>query len=361
MSANEQNRFIDIRWPNHFKCRHFISTGAQTDQSVLAATDPSEVAQPHPPPLRSLRQQLNGVLHGIEPRQQTREHLLREKCQQNAIPRASATDVMQPWQIRAVPRGADPPSMSMSGAKDPNHDGPNALRFSKVNNSFDDEAKTARNAIIIIDERALVRDCLVYCLQAKYVSHAVFAFATLSEWMKVENDFPAPSVILLCVQTRQKKSLNDSDDVEVLARVAVSAPLIIVSDVEDGSRIMRAIESGARGYIPTSMTLGIAVEAVRLVEAGGTFVPISVMSSFQNSGNGESQLFTARQIMVVEALCRGKSNKQISYELGMCESNVKVHIRHIMRKLKARNRTEVAMMVSTLFDKIVDQKSVSNT
>jgi DNA-binding NarL/FixJ family response regulator len=98
------------------------------------------------------------------------------------------------------------------------------------------------------------------------------------------------------------------------------------------------------------MTLGIAVEAVRLVEAGGTFVPISAMSSFQ--GQDESQLFTARQIMVIEALRRGRANKQIAYELGMCESTVKVHIRHIMRKLKARNRTEVAMMVSNLFDKL---------
>jgi DNA-binding NarL/FixJ family response regulator len=124
---------------------------------------------------------------------------------------------------------------------------------------------------------------------------------------------------------------------------------------------MRAIENGARGYIPTSMTLGIAVEAVRLVEAGGTFVPIScVMPSSQNQGNGGNQLFTARQIMVVEALCRGKANKQIAFELGMCESTVKVHIRHIMRKLKARNRTEVAMMVSNLFDKF-DQKSRPDT
>jgi DNA-binding NarL/FixJ family response regulator len=244
---------------------------------------------------------------------------------------------------------------------DSDQDARKAPRFNGTDDSFSDDTKIAANIIVIIDNRALVRDCLAHCLQAAYIGHQVFAFATLADWTKVHDDFPTPSVILLYVQTRQRKALDDSDDVEDLARAAVNGPLIVISDVEDGSRIMRAIESGARGYIPTSMTLGIAVEAVRLVEAGGTFVPISVMSSFQNPGNGENQLFTARQIMVVEALCRGKANKQIAYELGMCESTVKVHIRHIMRKLKARNRTEVAMMVSTLFDKIVDQKSVSNT
>ncbi len=85
-------------------------------------------------------------------------------------------------------------------------------------------------------------------MQARYVSHAVFSFATLSDWIKVESDFPAPSVILLYTRTPQKKTLNDIDDIESLARVAVSAPLIIVSDVEDGSRVMRASESGARGW-----------------------------------------------------------------------------------------------------------------
>jgi DNA-binding NarL/FixJ family response regulator len=249
----------------------------------------------------------------------------------------------------------------VSDVPDPDQGARRAPRFNGTDDSFSDETKIAGNIIVIIDSRALVRDCLAHCLQAAYIGYHVFAFATLADWTKVHDDFPAPSVILLYVETRQKKALDDSDDVEGLARAAVNAPLIIVSDVEDGSRIMRAIESGARGYIPTSMTLGVAVEAVRLVEAGGTFVPISVMSSFQNPGNDENQLFTARQIMVVEALCRGKANKQIAYELGMCESTVKVHIRHIMRKLNARNRTEVAMMVSRLFDKVTDHKSVSNT
>jgi DNA-binding NarL/FixJ family response regulator len=53
-------------------------------------------------------------------------------------------------------------------------------------------------------------------------------------------------------------------------------------------------------------------------------------------------MFTAREADVVEALRQGKANKIIAYELNLCESTVKVHIRSIMRKLKATNRTEVA-------------------
>jgi DNA-binding NarL/FixJ family response regulator len=46
----------------------------------------------------------------------------------------------------------------------------------------------------------------------------------------------------------------------------------------------------------------------------------------------------------LERLRQGKQNKMIAYELGMCESTVKVHIRHIMRKLNARNRTQVVLL-----------------
>lgn len=335
MSANE-HRCSD---GNHFS-HHFTSN----DQKVRTTSAPVRVAYPRPP--LDHRPQLNVGSASCGASPPTRRH------RQARLQNAAIVNVDSPWQARPKSPAARPPSPPPAQAANLDHKDRGTQCVGGTKDSFDAGPKPAQNSIIIIDERALVRDCLVYCLQARYVSHAVFSFATLSDWIKVEGDFPTPSVILLYARTPQKKTPNDIDDIESLARVAVSAPLIIVSDVEDGSRVMRAIESGARGYIPTSMTLGIALEAVRLVEAGGTFVPISVMSSFQNAGHDESQLFTSRQIMVIEALRRGKANKQISYELGMCESTVKAHIRHIMRKLKARNRTEVAMMVSSLFERL---------
>ena len=60
-------------------------------------------------------------------------------------------------------------------------------------------------------------------------------------------------------------------------------------------------------------------------------------------------MFTARQIEVVNALRRGKANKIIAYELNLRESTVKVHIRNIMKKMKATNRTEVAYKLNELF------------
>ena len=62
---------------------------------------------------------------------------------------------------------------------------------------------------------------------------------------------------------------------------------------------------------------------------------------FQLSG-----IFTARQVAVVTAVCQGKANKIIAYDLKMRESTVKVHFRSIMKKLEATNHTEVAYIAN---------------
>ena len=60
--------------------------------------------------------------------------------------------------------------------------------------------------------------------------------------------------------------------------------------------------------------------------------------------------FTQRQAQILDCLRRGMANKLIAYELNMCESTVKIHIRNILKKLKATNRTEAAFKLNALCD-----------
>ena len=132
--------------------------------------------------------------------------------------------------------------------------------------------------------------------------------------------------------------------------------VVIVSDGDDPTQILGALDKGASGFIPTSVSLAVAVEAIRLVRAGGTFVPasslIAARHAIKQSGSDPEArrvgMFTEKQTAVVKALKQGKPNKIIAYELGMCESTVKVHVRNIMKKLKARNRTQVAYLYKSL-------------
>jgi DNA-binding NarL/FixJ family response regulator len=104
----------------------------------------------------------------------------------------------------------------------------------------------------------------------------------------------------------------------------------------------------------------MVIQVIRLVLAGGTFIPPGVLEAGEASDDsGDSQEFepgprrylaelTPRQGEVFELLRQGKSNKLIAYELGMQESTVKVHVRQIMRKLKAINRTHAVFLAEAI-------------
>ena len=88
---------------------------------------------------------------------------------------------------------------------------------------------------------------------------------------------------------------------------------------------------------------------------GGTFAPAAALLRPQRTGAGtvgESLIegFTQRQSQILDCLQRGMANKLIAYELNMCESTVKVHIRNIMKKLNATNRTQVAYLTRAFFE-----------
>ncbi|MBR1121931.1 response regulator transcription factor [Bradyrhizobium lablabi] len=203
--------------------------------------------------------------------------------------------------------------------------------------------------IVIIHRRTVFRDCLALCLQTAYVDHDVLSFSSIAEWLGSRNQSTFDAVIIVVID-----AINESStaDLELLKTNAVANPVVIVSDTDDLNHIVRILKSGVRGYIPTSLSFNVAVEALRLVKAGGVFIPASSFVPGDDEplmGVRNSALLTERQMKVVEEIRHGKANKQIAYELKMSEHTVKVHLRHIMRKLKARNRTEVAVLSETLF------------
>lgn len=206
--------------------------------------------------------------------------------------------------------------------------------------------------IVVIDSRSLVRECFARSLRA-VTDAQIISFPTVEGWLEVADKF-SPSVMVLCLTGKPRDPISQRQ-LALVAQGSSRVPTIVVGEAEEPDQIVEMLERGARGYIPTSMSLAIAVQALRLVAEGGVFVPASsLMASRRQLTRGmpnnrnEPEMFTARQAAVVEALCKGKANKVIAYELNMCESTVKVHVRNIMKKLRAKNRTEVAVMVKGL-------------
>jgi DNA-binding NarL/FixJ family response regulator len=217
-------------------------------------------------------------------------------------------------------------------------------------------AKEVRSSTVVIDRRVLIRDCLVRCLKDSKRNDVILSFSTVEEWLKGGAHAAQGAVIVLCTAERTEAEVDR--DVALLAQAGTDVSIVILSDREDADIVLDALDKGARGYVTTSMTFDVAVQAIRLVQAGGTFVPArSLIASRDSIGKllaapekPRSGLFTPRQMTVVEALRQGKANKIIAYELNMCESTVKVHVRNIMKKLHAKNRTEVAFLMNGIGD-----------
>jgi DNA-binding NarL/FixJ family response regulator len=218
-----------------------------------------------------------------------------------------------------------------------------------------------RGTVALIDPRALTRQCLARWLEACGLGFEVVAVASLAQIDRHLDDGGDIDLVLLSIGSAMVTDREVHDLLGCLRDRLPEAPSIILSDREDVEAVRAAIRAGVRGYIPTTFNLPVAVEALRLVQVGGTFVPAtSVMNALEDgerreggtvaNGGGTLPNLTPRQSEVLHLLRQGKSNKIIAYELEMQESTVKVHIRHIMRKLKATNRTQVAFLAQQLLN-----------
>ena len=179
---------------------------------------------------------------------------------------------------------------------------------------------------------------------------------SIEEWRRHKDLHPSLTAILLNLGGRKVTDANVASEISRLAAEFKSVPVVILADTDELKQIMKALECGARGYIPTTVGVDVCVEAIGLAIAGGIFIPASSLLAMRHLIDSSSQetrplagMFTLRQVEVVQALRRGKANKIIAYELKLRESTVKVHIRNIMKKLKATNRTEVAYKLNDLF------------
>ena len=116
------------------------------------------------------------------------------------------------------------------------------------------------------------------------------------------------------------------------------ARIIMLTTFEGDVEIQRALEAGARGYMLKSMPPRELVEVIRQVHAGKKRVPAEVASHLAEHMSDEA--LTAREIDVLRHIAGGNRNRDIAERLFISEETVKVHVKHIMEKLGASDRTQ---------------------
>ena len=218
-----------------------------------------------------------------------------------------------------------------------------------------EDATRATFSVVLIDSNAFSRECTVGALETTYGCASILGCGSVADLPRHDLRTGAVQIALL---NAHGKRASDSSIRTALAELRDRlgpVAIVLIADQDSGDRVIEALSHGIRGYIPATATLKVAVEAMRLVEAGGTYIPADSLRNYSlsraSNGSGlNGHQFTPRQMSVLQRIQQGRANKVIAHELSMSESTVKVHIRNIMHKLKATNRTEVAFRTQNLFN-----------
>lgn len=207
----------------------------------------------------------------------------------------------------------------------------------------------------LIDDRALDRECLAQSLISHGLDMDIVMHSTIESW-KTQHSRNT-SGVLLNIGGRSLTDENLVKSVRDLVGEFSDKPVIILAENYELRQILLALDLGVRGFIPSDVGLTVCVGAISLALSGGVFISTEslpelrrLLSLADQRERKRAEMFTPREEDVIKILRRGKPNKIIAYELALRESTVKVHVRNIMKKLNARNRTEVIFKINSLFD-----------
>jgi DNA-binding NarL/FixJ family response regulator len=191
-----------------------------------------------------------------------------------------------------------------------------------------------RIRILCVDDHPLMREGIgaVIGHEADMVlaGEACHGHEALQQFREIQ-----PDITLMDVR------LPDMNGIDVMIAIRKEAPtarVIMLTTFEGDAEIQRALQAGAQGYMLKSMPRRQLLEMIRRVHAGKMLIPPEVAAHVADHLGDEP--LSKREIEVLEKVAGGNRNTDIAALLFISEETVKGHIKHIMEKLGARDRTE---------------------
>jgi DNA-binding NarL/FixJ family response regulator len=135
--------------------------------------------------------------------------------------------------------------------------------------------------------------------------------------------------------------LPDLSGIDAMIAIRTEFPdarIIMLTTFEGDVEVQRALEAGARGYLLKSMPPGELAQAIRLVHQGKKRVPPEIAANLAEHMSDDA--LTTREVEVLQRIAGGNRNRDIAEQLFISEETVKVHVKHIMDKLGAKDRTQ---------------------
>ncbi|OJZ17412.1 MAG: hypothetical protein BGP21_04305 [Thiobacillus sp. 65-29] len=209
--------------------------------------------------------------------------------------------------------------------------------------------------LVVADDHTLFRNGLVLLLKSQVADCEALEADSLDAALAQAAAAPDVRLALLDLD------MPGMDGVAGIRRFVAQypdVPVVVLTGAEAPQQIQQVLGAGASGFIPKSSTPAVMLSAIRLVFAGGTYVPPQMLSGAlpvtsaapSHAGGREraSSMLTERQMQVLRLMAQGKLNKLICRELDIEAGTVKAHIASIFRVLDVVNRTEAVVQAKEL-------------
>ncbi|MGV8891128.1 MAG: response regulator [Pseudomonas sp.] len=204
--------------------------------------------------------------------------------------------------------------------------------------------------ILIADDHPLFREAIHNVISDGFPGSEVMETADLDSALVLTQEHDDLDLILLDLNMPGMHGLNGLIN---LRNEAPTIPVVIVSAEQDKQVVLQAITYGAVGFITKSSPRVQMTEAIQQILNGNVYLPPDIIRT-QKCGSRRMndapsfppellQALTRKQLLVLERMTKGESNKQIAYTLEIAETTVKAHVSAILRKLNVHNRVQAIL------------------
>lgn len=187
--------------------------------------------------------------------------------------------------------------------------------------------------IMVVDDHPLLRDGIAAVIDAqpdmRLVAEAGDGVEALQRFREHR-----PDVVLMDLQMPR---MNGVDAMRAIRHEASNARIVVLTTYRGDDQALRAIEAGACGYLLKSMLRRDLVDTIRTVHAGRRVIPAEIAQEIATHVTDDR--LSSREIEVLQHVAAGNPNKRIADRLGISEETVKAHMKHILAKLGAHDRT----------------------
>jgi len=203
--------------------------------------------------------------------------------------------------------------------------------------------------VLIVDDHPLMRQALEMAIEAALDMRVVGEAPNGEEALRLTPNLE-PDVILMDLMMPK---MGGFKAIQNLASSHPETRVLVLSSLDKEDAIIRAVQSGAWGYVTKDTHRDELLQAIRTVHSGESFMPLRISSkllnTLRNTGSKDGknsrsvEQLTKRQKQVLDLLGQGLSSQQISEALHIADSTVRVHISHIMDIFGFENRRELVV------------------